>query len=59
MDPFESLNAGQEMIPKIADFDMVQEHVGTDKLSLRGTSAYMAPEFLTENWFSKESEVWR
>lgn len=59
MDPFQSLNAHEEMIPKIIDFDGAQEHVGTTELSLRGTIAYMAPEFLTKKLFSKASEVWR
>lgn len=54
-----SLADRRGMILKIADFDEVTEHTHTTTLSARGTFAYMAPEVLQHQRFSKASDVWR
>ena len=59
MEKFESLKAHEGMTLKITDFDEVQENLGTVTMSLRGTYAYMAPEVLSSQRFSKASDVWR
>lgn len=52
-------NAPDEITLKIADFDNVREHVDTMIMSIEGTVAYMAPEVLTTDRFSKASDIWR
>ena len=47
------------MMLKITDFDEVKEHDHTTTMSLVGTAAYMAPEVLATQRFSKASDVWR
>ena len=44
---------------KIGDFDEVKDHDHTTTMSLAGTVAYMAPEVIVEQRFSKGSDVWR
>lgn len=44
---------------KIADFDEIKEIVHTTRMSFRGTIAWMAPEVLADEKFSKASDVYR
>ena len=44
---------------KITDFDQIREHDGTKTMTRAGSCAWMAPEVLTEERFSKTSDVWR
>lgn len=44
---------------KITDFDQIREYDGTQTMSRAGTYKWMAPEVLTEQKFSKASDVWR
>ena len=59
MEPFDIRKPRIKMTLKIADFDEVRDHDHTVTMSLVGTVAYMAPEVLTEQRFSKGSDVWR
>lgn len=44
---------------RIADFDEIKEIGGTTTMSFRGTLAWMAPEVLQDERFSKASDVYR
>jgi len=59
MEPFNIRKPRIKMTLKIADFDEVKDHDHTVTMSLVGTVAYMAPEVITEQKFSKGSDVWR
>lgn len=59
MVPFNISNAQKAVELKITDFDDVSQHENTVTMSLTGTAAYMAPEVLENQRFSKSSDVWR
>ena len=59
MEPFDVRKPRIKITLKIADFDEVKDHDHTMTMSLVGTVAYMAPEVITEERFSKRSDVWR
>ena len=59
MKPFDICKPHTKMTLKIADFDEVKDHDHTMTMSVVGTVAYMAPEVITEQMFSKGSDVWR
>src|SRR6218665_3119376 len=59
MEPFDVHNPHMTITLKITDFDAVKEHDHTTTLSFVGTCAYMAPEVLVDQRFSKASDVWR
>lgn len=44
---------------KITDFGLARESYKTTRMSAAGTYAWMAPEVLKENTYSKASDVWR
>lgn len=58
-EPFNYHNPCITTTLKITDFDEVKVHEDTTTLSLVGTCAYMAPEVLLRQRFSKASDVWR
>ena len=59
MEPFDICKHRTKMTLKIADFDEVRDYDHTMTMTLVGTVAYMAPEVVTEQRFSKGSDVWR
>jgi len=59
MEPFDILKPRKRMTLKIADFDEVKDHDHTMTMSFVGTVAYMAPEVMVTQRFSKGSDVWR
>lgn len=59
MESFDINNAHKPVVLKICDFDDISQHEITVTMSWTGTAAYMAPEVLTEQRFSKSSDVWR
>jgi len=59
MESFDITNAHKKILLKISDFDEMSPHDYTVSMSLSGTAAYMAPEVLTTERFSKSSDVWR
>ena len=60
MKPFDIRNPYVVTTLKIADFDDIKEHDHTTTMSgLVGTCAYMAPEVLRYQQFSKTSDLWR
>jgi len=59
MEPFDIRKPRIKMTLKIADFDEVKDHDHTTTMSFVGTVAYMAPEVIVEQRFSKGSDVWR
>ena len=59
MEPFDIANTLKPVVLKISDFDEMSPHDHTMTMSLTGTAAYMAPEVLTTQRFSKYSDVWR
>ena len=48
-----------ENVLKITDFGLAREIVTTTRMSAAGTYAWMAPEVIRTNTFSKGSDVWR
>lgn len=48
-----------ENVLKITDFGLAREIVTTTRMSAAGTYAWMAPEVIRTNTFSKASDVWR
>ena len=48
-----------ENVLKIADFRLAREIVTTTRMSAARTDAWMAPEVIRTNTFSKGSDVWR
>ena len=48
-----------ENVLKITDFGLAREIVNTTRMSAAGTYAWMAPEVIRGNSFSKGSDVWR
>jgi len=44
---------------KITDFGLAREMYCTTRMSAAGTYAWMAPEVIKNNTFSKHSDVWR
>ena len=44
---------------KITDFGLAREISATTRMSAAGTYAWMAPEVIRTNTFSKSSDVWR
>ena len=44
---------------KITDFGLAREISNTTRMSAAGTYAWMAPEVIRTNTFSKASDVWR
>ena len=59
MESFDIRKPRTEMTLKIADFDELKDHDHTVTMSLVGTYAYMAPEVIVKQRFSKGSDVWR
>ena len=59
MEPFDIREPHTKMTLKIADFDEVKDHNHTTTMSFVGTVAYMAPEVIVSQRFSKGSDVWR
>lgn len=59
MKPFDIHDTHLMMTLKIADFDEVKDHDHTTTMSFVGTCAFMAPEVLRNQLFSKTSDVWR
>ena len=59
MEPFDTGNPHVMMILKITDFDEIKIHDHTTTMSFVGTCAYMAPEVLRAQRFSKASDIWR
>lgn len=59
MEPFDSAHPHKEMTLKITDYDDAREHKRTTTMSFSGTVAYMAPEVLKTERFSKASDIWR
>ena len=59
MEPFDVRDPHMTITLKITDFDAVKERDHTTTLSFVGTCAYMAPEVLVDQRFSKASDVWR
>lgn len=59
MEQFHLENAHAPITLKITDFDTIKELHQTMSLSFKGTFAWMAPEVLTEQRFSQNSDVWR
>lgn len=48
-----------ENVLKITDFGLAREIMNTTRMSAAGTYAWMAPEVIRTNTFSKASDVWR
>lgn len=44
---------------KITDFGLAREMYRTTRMSAAGTYAWMAPEVIKNNTFSRNSDVWR
>ena len=44
---------------KITDFGLAREMYRTTRMSAAGTYAWMAPEVIKNNTFSRHSDVWR
>ena len=59
MEPFDITNTYHAVVLKITDFDEMSPHDHTMTMSMTGTAAYMAPEVLANQRFSKSSDVWR
>lgn len=59
MELFDYVHPHKEMTLKITDYDDAREHKHTTTMSFRGTVAYMAPEVLRTERFSKASDIWR
>ena len=60
MEPFDIRNYHEVITLKIGDFDEAKEHPQTNTMPpFVGTCAYMAPEVLRDQSFSKSSDVWR
>ena len=59
MEPFNIRKPRIKMTLKIADFDKVKYHDHTVTMSSVRTVAYMEPEVIKEQRFSKDSDVWR
>lgn len=59
MEEFNIENVNAPITLKITDFDTIKELHQTITLSFKGTIAWMAPEVLTEEKFSRKSDVWR
>ena len=59
MKPYDIRKPYSKMSLKIGDFDEVKDHDHTMTMSLVGTVAYMAPEVIVKQRFSKGSDVWR
>ena len=59
MEPFEGCIPHKKITLKIASFDEIKEYDQTMTMSFVGTCAYMAPEVLVSQRFSKASDVWR
>lgn len=59
MEPFDINNADKPIVLKISDFDEISPHENTVTMTLMGTAAYMAPEVLEMQRFSKSTDVWR
>ena len=59
MEPFNIRKPRIKMTLKIADFDEIKDHDHATAMSFVRTVAYMAPEVIVEERFSKGSDVWR
>jgi len=44
---------------KITDFGLAREMYRTTRMSAAGTYAWMAPEVIKNNTYSRNSDVWR
>ena len=56
MEPFAVPNSHVKVALKISDFDGIKVH---DQTTIVSSFAYMAPEVLVSQWFTKASDVWR
>ena len=49
----------QNKTMKITDFGLAREMYRTTRMSAAGTYAWMAPEVIKNNTYSRHSDVWR
>jgi len=59
MEQFDVANNHKPVVLKISDFDEISQLEYTLTMSMKGTRAYIAPEVLATQRFSKYSDVWR
>ena len=46
------------LVPKLCDFGLATEHLGTMANTMAGTQAYMAPEVTNEEAYNSKADVW-